>query len=150
MLGSYLGLLLLAAAGVADVPAGYKKVYITSMVNAKFVVQPKAAKAGSTVVVQTLTSKPEQQWYIKDGASKIQLADTTLCLDAGAKSKPLLSAPRSIPVGSVWRLTAGRSRMEGHGCHLYQRVLRDGRRPEMERHGRRPHRRCLFHPSAMR
>ena len=34
---------------------------------------------------QTLTSKPEQQWYIKDGATKIQLADTTLCLDAGAK-----------------------------------------------------------------
>jgi len=87
MFGSYFTIvLLLAAAGVADVPAGYKKVYITSMVNPKFVVQPKAAKTGSTVVVQTLTSKAEQQWYIKDGASKIQLADTTLCLDAGAKT----------------------------------------------------------------
>ena len=96
MFGSYFTIvLLLAAAGVADVPAGYKKVYITSMVNPKFVVQPKAAKTGSTVVVQTLTSKPEQQWYIKDGASKIQLADTTLCLDAGAKSKPTRARRRT-------------------------------------------------------
>ncbi|KIH87795.1 hypothetical protein SPBR_05318 [Sporothrix brasiliensis 5110] len=87
---SLLALAFAAATGLAvplDVPAGYKTVYITSNVNAKFVVQPKAAKAGSAVVVQTLTSKPEQQWYVKDGASKIQLAGTTLCLDAGAKSK---------------------------------------------------------------
>jgi hypothetical protein len=37
---------------------------------------------------QTLTSKPEQQWYIKEGNNtQIQLAATTLCLDAGAKSQ---------------------------------------------------------------
>ncbi|CAK7199582.1 hypothetical protein SEUCBS139899_002265 [Sporothrix eucalyptigena] len=92
MIVTSLVVLALAAVGLADVsdvPAGYKTVYITSNVNAKFVVQPKAAKAGSAVVVQTLTSKPEQQWYVKDAASgnsKIQLAGTTLCLDAGAKS----------------------------------------------------------------
>ena len=87
---SLIALAFAAATGLSspvDVPAGYKTVYITSNVNAKFVVQPKAAKAGSAVVVQTLTSKPEQQWYVKDGTSKIQLAGTTLCLDAGAKCK---------------------------------------------------------------
>lgn len=36
---------------------------------------------------QTLTSKPDQQWYIKDNQTKIQLAGTTLCVDAGAKSE---------------------------------------------------------------
>lgn len=35
---------------------------------------------------QTLTSKPEQQWYIKANQTKIQLVDTTLCMDAGPKS----------------------------------------------------------------
>jgi hypothetical protein len=89
---SFLALALasVATTGLAsplDAPAGYKTVYITSNVNAKFVVQPKAAKAGSAIVVQTLTSKPEQQWYVKGGTSKIQLAGTTLCLDAGAKCK---------------------------------------------------------------
>ncbi|OAA63660.1 Ricin B-related lectin [Niveomyces insectorum RCEF 264] len=80
-------LLALAAVGLADVPAGYKTVYITSNVNAKFVVVPKAAKSGSTVVVQTLANTAAQQWYIKaGGTSKIQLAGTTLCLDAGAKT----------------------------------------------------------------
>ena len=51
MLATSLFILALAATGLADVPAGYKKVYITSMVNAKFVLQPKAAKSGSTLVV---------------------------------------------------------------------------------------------------
>lgn len=43
----------LAATGLAQVtiPAGYRKVYITSMVDAKFVVVPKAATNGSTIVV---------------------------------------------------------------------------------------------------
>lgn len=90
MLTSSLLVLALAAAGglaqTATLPAGYRTVYITSKVDAKFVIVPKAAKSGNTIVVQTLTSKPEQQWWLKDGDSKIQLAGTTLCLDAGAKS----------------------------------------------------------------
>lgn len=37
---------------------------------------------------QTATAKPEQQWYVKGGENtKIQLANTTLCIDAGAKSE---------------------------------------------------------------
>ena len=36
---------------------------------------------------QKLNNKVEQQWYIKLGATKIQLANTTLCLDGGPKSK---------------------------------------------------------------
>lgn len=83
--------LLLALAGtglaLATPPAGYRAVYITSNVNTKFVVVPKApAKAGSTLVVQTLTSKPDQQWWLQNGKTRIQLVDTTLCMDAGAKS----------------------------------------------------------------
>jgi hypothetical protein len=35
---------------------------------------------------QSLTSEPEQTWYIKSNQTKIQLADTTLCMDAGPKS----------------------------------------------------------------
>ncbi len=100
MIVTPLVLLALAATGLADVPAGYKTVYITSNVNAKFVVVPKAAKSGSTVVVQTLNNKPEQQWYIKDGQSKIQLAGTTLCLDAGAKSRPFPLSPPSFGFGA--------------------------------------------------
>ena len=79
-----------AAVGLSQTtaPAGYRTVYITSMVDTKFVVVPKAAKAGNTIVVQTMAGKPEQQWYLTSGTgdSKIQLAGTTLCLDAGAKS----------------------------------------------------------------
>ncbi|OCL11001.1 carbohydrate-binding module family 13 protein [Glonium stellatum] len=78
----------LAATGFAQVPTGYRTVYITSNVNTKFVIVPKSPTNGSTIVVQTLTSKPEQQWYIKDGntTGKVQLANSTLCLDGGAKS----------------------------------------------------------------
>ncbi|KAI4604215.1 hypothetical protein KJ359_000346 [Pestalotiopsis sp. 9143b] len=80
-------LLALGATSLAQtIPAGYSKVYITSAVDAKFVVVPKTAANGSTVVVQTLNNKPEQQWYIQSGNTTIQLADTTLCLDAGAKT----------------------------------------------------------------
>jgi hypothetical protein len=92
MLGSSLLVLAFAAAGFAQTtaPAGYRTVYLTSMVNAKFVIVPKGTpvKAGTTIVVQTLTSKPEQQWYIPAAGTngKIQLAGTTLCLDAGAKT----------------------------------------------------------------
>ncbi|TPX16088.1 uncharacterized protein E0L32_004083 [Thyridium curvatum] len=86
MLTSSLLMLALAATGLAQAPEGYRTVYITSMVNKKFVVQPKTATAGSTLVVQTLSNKPEQQWYLTTGKSKIQLAGTKLCMDAGTKS----------------------------------------------------------------
>ncbi|KAK3312657.1 hypothetical protein B0H66DRAFT_504543 [Apodospora peruviana] len=88
--------LALAATGLAlpspqttggAVPEGYKKVIITSNVNVKFVVVAKTpVKAGSTLVVQTRTDKPDQHWLLKDGVTKIQLANTTLCMDAGAKT----------------------------------------------------------------
>ncbi|KAK4234263.1 ricin B lectin domain-containing protein [Achaetomium macrosporum] len=88
MLRTSVLLLTLAATGLAQAPApeGYRKVYITSNVNPKFVIVPKAATSGSTVVVKTLNNKPEQQWYIKDNTTKIQLVDSTLCLDGGAQS----------------------------------------------------------------
>ncbi|KAI1183736.1 hypothetical protein F5B17DRAFT_447888 [Nemania serpens] len=76
-----------ATAGLAQAPEGYRPVYITSMVNTKFVVVPKARSVGSTLVVQTGTKKMEQQWYIKAGQNtKIQLVNTTMCMDAGPKS----------------------------------------------------------------
>ncbi|KAF2205652.1 hypothetical protein GQ43DRAFT_269184 [Delitschia confertaspora ATCC 74209] len=90
MLTTSLLMCVLAATGFSQVaaPEGYRKVYITSNVDKKFVVVPKAAKNGSTLVVQTLNNKPEQQWYVKDGntTGKIQLVDTSLCLDGGPKS----------------------------------------------------------------
>ncbi|RKU40264.1 hypothetical protein DL546_001567 [Coniochaeta pulveracea] len=77
----------LAATAFAQAPAGYRSVYITSNVDKKFVIVPKApVKVGTTIVVQTLANKPEQQWYIQAGKTKIQLANTTLCFDAGAKA----------------------------------------------------------------
>lgn len=36
---------------------------------------------------QTRKSTPEQQWYLQNNATKIQLAGTTLCMDGGAKGK---------------------------------------------------------------
>jgi hypothetical protein len=97
----------LAAVGLADVPAGYKTVYLTSKVDAKLAIVPKTAVAGSIIQVfvilsqftgtdqcllvsnhsQTFASTPAQQWYLKEGNSSIQLADSTLCLDGGAKCK---------------------------------------------------------------
>jgi len=49
----FASVLMLALAGTAfaQAPEGYKTVYLTSMVNAKFVIQPKTATAGSTLVV---------------------------------------------------------------------------------------------------
>lgn len=81
--------LMLAACGVAQItaPEGYRTVYITSMVDKKYVVVPKTpVKNGTTVVVQTLTNKVDQQWYVKANSTKIQLATTNLCIDAGPKS----------------------------------------------------------------
>jgi len=86
MLTASLLVLALAATGFAQAPAGYKTVYITTNVNTKFAVVPKSAKSGSAIVVNSLDNKADQQWYLKEGDSKIQLAATTLCLDAGAKS----------------------------------------------------------------
>ena len=51
MLTSSIFMFALAATCLADVPAGYKKVYITSLVDKTFAVVPKSAKTGSTVVV---------------------------------------------------------------------------------------------------
>ncbi len=51
MLGTSFLLLAFAATGLAQVPEGYRKVYITSKVNAKFVVVPKAPTSGSTLIV---------------------------------------------------------------------------------------------------
>lgn len=44
---------------------------------------------------QPLSSKKEQQWYLKDGVTKIQLAETNWCMDAGAKSKAAYGFPSS-------------------------------------------------------
>ncbi|KEZ39141.1 hypothetical protein SAPIO_CDS10540 [Scedosporium apiospermum] len=63
-----------------------RRVYLTSNVNTKFVVTAGGTTAGSSLVVQTLSEKPEQQWLLQDGASTLQLADTTLCIDGGAQS----------------------------------------------------------------
>ncbi|KAH7413807.1 ricin B lectin domain-containing protein [Phaeosphaeria sp. MPI-PUGE-AT-0046c] len=87
MLFTTLTTLALAATAIAQaVPEGYRRVYITSKQDTKYVIVPKTRTNGSTLVVQTITSKPEQQWYIKSNQTKIQLADTTLCMDAGPKS----------------------------------------------------------------
>ncbi|KAK6857795.1 hypothetical protein PG995_005494 [Apiospora arundinis] len=85
MLSQIVLALTLAAGGMTQtIPAGYRQVLITSAWNAKFVVQPVApVKSGSNIILKTSTNAPEQQWYLKDGATKIQLANTTFCLDAG-------------------------------------------------------------------
>jgi hypothetical protein len=94
MLAQTFILLALSSLGLSQAaaapPSGYRAVYITSKVDAKFVISPKTpVKAGNTIVVQTLAStKPEQKWWLTaaSGDSKIQLAGTALCLDAGAKA----------------------------------------------------------------
>ncbi|KAF2826885.1 MFS general substrate transporter [Ophiobolus disseminans] len=88
MLFTTLTTLALVGTGLAQVavPEGYRKVYMTSKQDTKFVIVPKTRTAGATLVVQTITNKPEQQWYIKANQTQIQLADTTLCMDAGPQS----------------------------------------------------------------
>ncbi|KAK8118077.1 uncharacterized protein PG998_006358 [Apiospora kogelbergensis] len=79
-----LALTLTAGGMTQSLPEGYRQVLITSSWNAKFVVQPVApVKSGSNIILKTGNNAPEQQWYLKDGSTKIQLANTTLCLDAG-------------------------------------------------------------------
>ncbi|KAL2169076.1 hypothetical protein VTG60DRAFT_6498 [Thermothelomyces hinnuleus] len=75
--------LALVAMGLAQAPEGYSTVYITSKVNTKFVIVPKERTAGTTTIVKTANNTPEQQWYLKTGSTKIQLADSTLCMDGG-------------------------------------------------------------------
>ncbi|KAI4635648.1 uncharacterized protein J4E87_000602 [Alternaria ethzedia] len=88
MLTTILIALALTATGLSQAPEGYRTVYMTSAQDTKFVVVPKSRAAGATLVVQTLTSTPAQSWYIKspNNATSIQLASTTLCMDAGPKS----------------------------------------------------------------
>ncbi|KAK8137291.1 hypothetical protein PG984_005231 [Apiospora sp. TS-2023a] len=104
MLSQIIFALSLAAGGMGQaLPEGYRQVLITSAWNAKFVVQPVApVKSGNQSEIshdprtflnpitdlnnqtsKTSTNAPEQQWYLKSNATKIQVANTTLCLDAG-------------------------------------------------------------------
>ncbi|KAI1323018.1 hypothetical protein F5Y16DRAFT_403885 [Xylariaceae sp. FL0255] len=86
MLLTTVTLLTLATTGLSQIPDGYRAVYITSKVNSSFVVVPTARTSGSGLVVQTAAQTADQQWYIQDGQTSIQLANTTLCVDAGAQS----------------------------------------------------------------
>ncbi|KAI0881133.1 ricin B lectin domain-containing protein [Annulohypoxylon maeteangense] len=86
MLTTSLLMFAFAATGIAQAPEGYRTVYITSMVNSKFVLVPKTATSGSTLVIKTAAQTAEQQWYIGSGNTKIQLAGTELCLDGGEKA----------------------------------------------------------------
>ncbi|KAK3294452.1 uncharacterized protein B0H64DRAFT_375243 [Chaetomium fimeti] len=87
MLGASVLFLALAAVGLSqEIPEGYRTVYITSNVDPKFVIVAKERTAGSTTIVKTRNDTPEQQWYLQDGATKIQLAGTTLCMDGGAEA----------------------------------------------------------------
>ncbi|KAH8586569.1 hypothetical protein B0O99DRAFT_602395 [Bisporella sp. PMI_857] len=79
-------LLAFAASGLTQPPEGYRTVYITSAVDTTFRIVPTSPKNGSTIVVQKAKNAVEQQWYIKANSTKIQLANTTLCLDAGPKT----------------------------------------------------------------
>lgn len=57
MLGSTVLLFAFAAVGLAQAPAGFKTVYLTSKVDAKLTIVPKAASAGSIIQVFVLLSK---------------------------------------------------------------------------------------------
>ncbi|XP_014558837.1 carbohydrate-binding module family 13 protein [Bipolaris victoriae FI3] len=80
--------LALAVTSFAQAPEGHRTVYITSAQDAKFVVVPKSRIAGAPLVVQSLTKSPSQTWYLAapSNSTSIQLASTTLCMDAGPKS----------------------------------------------------------------
>jgi hypothetical protein len=89
MLAAVALLFAFAGTGLAAPPAGYQSVYLTSLVDKTFAVVPKTPVNGSAIVVNKLDNKVDQQWYIKSGnvTGSIQLANTTLCIDAGVKSK---------------------------------------------------------------
>ncbi|KAI5925305.1 ricin B lectin domain-containing protein [Camillea tinctor] len=82
---SLLALTLAAATtSLAQAPEGYQQVTIATAWSDQFVLQPVApVAAGSGIVIKSLSNAPEQQWYLKEGSTKIQLAETELCLDAG-------------------------------------------------------------------
>lgn len=69
------------------IPEGYRKVILNTIKDAKFAVQAQTpVKSGSGIILFTVAAanpKPEQQWWIKDGSTKVQLANTGFCLDAG-------------------------------------------------------------------
>ncbi|RYP85170.1 hypothetical protein DL770_005084 [Monosporascus sp. CRB-9-2] len=74
----------LAVTGLAQAPEGYRTVVIATAWDDNYVLQAAApAQSGSAVILSSLKNAPEQQWYLKDGSTKLQLANTTLCLDAG-------------------------------------------------------------------
>jgi hypothetical protein len=54
MLASSILLFAFAAVGLADAPAGYKTVYLTSKVDAKLTIVPKTATAGAIIQVFVL------------------------------------------------------------------------------------------------
>ncbi|EUC46975.1 hypothetical protein COCMIDRAFT_35414 [Bipolaris oryzae ATCC 44560] len=80
--------LALAVTSLAQAPEGHRTVYITSAQDANFVVVPKSRTAGAPLVVQSLIKSPSQTWYLAapSNGTSIQLASTTLCMDAGPKS----------------------------------------------------------------
>ncbi|KAI1503725.1 ricin B lectin domain-containing protein [Biscogniauxia marginata] len=81
---SLLTLAFAVATCFAQAPEGYQQVTISTAWSEQFVLQPAApVKAGSSIVIMSASDSIEQQWYLKEGSTKIQLANTTLCLDAG-------------------------------------------------------------------
>ncbi|KAL6155113.1 hypothetical protein ACJQWK_00981 [Exserohilum turcicum] len=98
MLTTALLVLSLAVAGLAQAPAGYRTVYITSAQDTKFAVVPKSRTASATLVVQSRTSSPEQTWYMAapSNHTAIQLSSTTLCMDAGPKASWKDMAPIAL------------------------------------------------------
>jgi len=62
MIASTIVLFAIVATGLAQVPAGYRHVYIASNVDKTFVVVPTSPKSGSTTVVFVLpNSKPSER-----------------------------------------------------------------------------------------
>lgn len=138
-------------------------VILTTAVNAKFAIEPKSvpAKAGIQLVVNPLSAtKPSQHWALLQTNStttptktttRIQLANTTLCIDAGAKSnwkdmaRVSLAECSDAADGQRWTVMAdGRVAVEGSAaprkspCIFFRsfplRMLTGGRR-ELYRSG---------------
>ncbi|KAI0595057.1 ricin B lectin domain-containing protein [Biscogniauxia sp. FL1348] len=84
-----LALVLTATGCLAQPPEGYQQVTIATAWSPSFVLQPAGpapAQAGSGIVIMSASQAPEQQqqqWYLRQGSTKIQHVATELCLDAG-------------------------------------------------------------------